>query len=235
MFGHYNVPLSIEREGISLSIQKDGKNLIYHRDCLGEQVEKHLLAGKGKILLNPVEPVNTPKALTPYLLIDFEKSLLSEPKKTRTIFITFPLEIGVYSSTNKDFEILDIFTLAKQKFTLYGDPRNGVLCKYWKSPVYPTIPSLKPLQEGLIEIAVTNTNPQWVEVTRAVFNAYGMKLYYNKKTVSMKANINIKTRDSAETEFIDTPLQKGMTDSLEVYTSRKISISKPKFSMEFGL
>ena len=235
MFGHYNVPLSIAQEGISLSVQKDGKNLIYKRDCLGEQFEKHILAGKGKILLNPVEPVNRPKALTSYLLIEFEKALLSKPKETRTIFLRFPLEIGVYISTDTDFEILDIFTLTKQKFTLYGDPRNGVICKYWKSPVYSTIPSLSTLQEGLIDLAVTNTNSHWIELTKAVFNAYGMKLYYNNKTVSMKANINIKTKDTAETEFIDTPLQKGMKKSLEIYASRKISIVKPKFIMEFGL
>jgi len=235
MFGTYNAPLNITQEGISLSVQKDGKNLIYHRDCLGGQVEKHLLASKGKILLNPVEPVNRPKALTPYLLIEFEKALLSKPKETRTIFLRFPLEIGVYISTDTDFEILDIFSLTNHKFTLYGDPRNGVICKYWKSPVYSTIPSLSTLQEGIIELTITNTNSHWIEVTKAIFNAYGMKVYYNKTTASMKANINIKTKETAETEFIDTPLQKGMKKSLEIYASRKISVVKPKFIMEFGL
>lgn len=227
--------MDVTKEGIAISIQKDGKNLIYHRDCLGEKVEKHLLANKGKILVNPVEPVNIPKALTPNLLIEFEKALVSKPKKTRTIFLKFPLEIGVYISTDTDFELLDIFSLTNQKFTLYGDPRNGVICKYWKSPVYPTIPSLSILQEGIIELTITNSNSHWIELTKAVFNAYGMKVYYNKTTSSMKANINIKTKETAETEFIDTPLQKGMKKSLEIYASRKISIVKPKFIMEFGL
>ena len=235
MFGYYDIPFSIEQEGITLSVQKEGENILYMRECLGESVEKILLAGPTKALLNPVEPVNRPKAITSYLLIEFEKTLLCEPKKTRTIFLTFPLEIGVYISNGNDFEILDIFTLTNQKFALYGDPKNGAICKYWKSPVFSTVPSLSTLQEGLIELTLANKNTHWIEVTRSVLNASGMKLYYNDKIASMKANMSLQTRDIAETEFIDTPLKKGMKKSLEIYTTRKIPAVKPKFIMEFGL
>jgi len=235
MFGSYNVPFSIVQEEISLSVQKDGKSLIYRRDCLGEQVEKSLLASKGKILLNPVEPVNRPKALTSYLLIEFEKTLMAEPKGTKTIFLTFPVEIAVYILSKEDFEIIDILTLTRQKYTLYGDPKDGVICKYRKSPVYSTMPSLDPIREGLIELTVTNTNSHWIEVTRVVFDAFGMNLYYNNKTVSMKATMNLKMGDSAETEFVDTPLKKGMKRSLKIYKSGRLSVVKPKFVMEFGL
>jgi hypothetical protein len=235
MFGYYDVPLKIVEEGISLCVQKEGKGLVYRRECLEEQIEKNLLASKGKILLNPVEPVNKPKALTSYLLIEFEKALMTEPKGTKTVFLTFPVEIGVYITTDKDFEILDILTLTKQKFTLYGDPKNGVICKYWKSPVYSTMPSPDPIREGFIELNVINTNSNWIEATRAVFNALGMKLYYNNKTVSMKANMNLRTGNSAETEFVDIPLKRGMKKSLEIYKPGKLSVVKPKFIMEFGL
>jgi hypothetical protein len=90
-----------------------------------------------------------------------------------------------------------------------------VICKYWKSSVYATEPSLNRIEEGLIELAVTNTTAGWVEVTKALFNAYGMKIYYNDEKVSIKANIKLKGGQSAETEFIDDPLVEGMTKSLE--------------------
>lgn len=51
--------------------------------------------------------------------------------------------------------------------------------KILEKHIYLTTPSLNPIQEGLIELAVTNTNPHWVEVTRAAFNAYGMNLYHS--------------------------------------------------------
>ena len=235
MFGTYDIPFSIEQEGIALSVLKEGENFLYRRECLGESVDKIILAGPAKALLNPVEPVNKPKALASHLLIELEKTLQVEPKGTKNIFLTFPVEIAVYISANEEFEVIDAFTLARQKFTLYGDPIHGVICKYWKSSIYPAEPSLNPMEEGLIELAITNTTTGWVEVTKAVFNAYGMKIYHNDEKVSMKANMKLKDGGGAETECIDEPLAEGMTKSLEIYTVPKLSVNKKKCIMEFGL
>jgi len=66
MYGYYNIPLRIEKEGISLSVEKEGEILVYRRECLDEKVEKVLLASNSKILLSPVEPLSKPKEITPY-------------------------------------------------------------------------------------------------------------------------------------------------------------------------
>jgi hypothetical protein len=94
MFGYHDIPFSIEQEGITLSVQKEGENILYMRECLGESVEKIFLAGPTKALLNPVKPANKPKVVTSYLLIEFENTLQVEPKGTRSIFHTFPVEIA---------------------------------------------------------------------------------------------------------------------------------------------
>jgi hypothetical protein len=235
MFGYYDVPLSIAQDGISLSVQQEGENFVYRRECRGESAEKFLLAVPGKILLNPVEPVNKPKSLTSYLLIEFEKTIQIEPKGTKKIFLTFPVEIAVYVSANEEFEVVDAFTLVRQKFTLYGDPINGMICKYWKSAIYTTMPSLNHIQAGILELTVANTTTGWIELTKAVFNAYGMKIYYDGEKVSMRAYMKLKSAQTAEAEFIDEPLAEGMAKSLEIYTERKLSVNKKKFIMEFGL
>jgi len=235
MFDQYDIPIRIEQEGITVSVQKEGENILYMRECLGESTEKILVAGSGKLLLNPVEPVNKPTTLPSHLLIEFANTLQVEPKGTMNIFLTFPVEIAVFMPSNEEFEVIDAFTLARQKFTLYGDPINGVICKYWKSRIYTAAPSLNRIQEGLIELAVTNTTTGWIEVTKTVFNAYGMKIYYDDERVSMKANMKLKGGGSAETECMDEPIVAGMTKSLEIYTARKLSITKKKFIMEFGL
>jgi len=235
MFRQYDIPIRIEQEGITVSVQKEGENIRYMRECLGESTEKILAAGSGKLLLNPVEPVNKPKALASHLLIEFVNTLQVEPKGTMNIFLTFPVEIAVFMPSNEEFEVIDAFTLARQKFTLYGDPINGVICKYWKSSIYTAEPSLNRIEEGLIELAVTNTTTGWVEVTKAVFNAYGMKIFYDDERISMKASMKLKAGGSAETECMDEPIVEGMTKSIEIYTVRKLSVTKKNFIMEFGL
>jgi hypothetical protein len=235
MFGYHDLPVGIEKEGISLSLEKEGEVLRYKRACGSEHVDKMLLSSIGTLLINPVEPLNKPKGLTTNLLIELGRSLVIEPATTRSIFVTYPIEIGVFLSGHDDFESLDVLTLARQKLTLYGDPRSGIICKYWKSDVYSSIPSLNPLREGVIELSITNTTSQWVNVTKVVFNAYGMKLYYNEALVSMKATMKIMNGNVAETDFTDAPLEEGMEKSVELYTARKLPITSTKFMMEKGL
>ena len=235
MFGLHEVPFSIEKERISLSVEQAEEILIYKRKCGDEEVEKFLLAFEGNILINPIEPLQKPKEITPYLLIEFDKKLLVEPKATQKVYIKFPIEIGIFISGKKDFEVLDIVTLAKQKFTLYGDPRSGVICKDWRSDVYSSIPPVDSINEGVIELNISNMTAKWAEVTKSIFNAYGMKIYYNEELVSMKANMKILTKATAETDFIDSPLEQDMNKSLELYTVKKLPITTKKFVMREGL
>ena len=235
MFGEYDIPVNIQQDNLSISVQKEDNLLIYRRTCLEEKTEKNLLINNGKIILNPVEPLNIPKSLTTYLLIKLEKTLVLEPKSTKKVFLKFPLEIGVYLSNSQDLQVLDVFTLTKPKFTVYGDPRNGVLCKHWKSDIYTSIPSVVPVYEGVIQLKIENTNPDWIEITKAVFNAYGMKIYYNDRMAAMKAKMKIRSGSIADTDFRNSPIEEGMTNALEIYTAPKLSIASKEFVMEFGL
>lgn len=235
MFGVYNIPFKIENEGFYISIEKDGKLNHYKRDYNGDTLEKDIFSDKSKILIHPVEPLNIPKEITSNFLIEFDKHLIVEPQGVEKIYLKFPIEIGIFISGKKDIEIVDILTLVTQKFALYGDPRNGVICKYWNSEIYSNIPAVNHLQEGVVELIVRNRTNRWVEVTKAVFNAYGMKIYFNQDLVSMKANIKILSEEIAETYFINSPVKTGMKKSMELYAVRKLLIPTTRFLMEWGI
>ncbi len=97
MYGTYDIPLNIESEGISLSIERRGDAIVYRRQLGEEKAEKLLLGGgRGSIVINPVEPLNLPRDLTPYLYLDFQRPAALAPKSTSTVFVTFPVEIGVF-------------------------------------------------------------------------------------------------------------------------------------------
>jgi len=71
--------------------------LLYRRQSDDEKVEKNLLASTEKVLVNPIEPLNKPKELTSYLLIEFERTLMVEPGATQKIYVKYLLEIGVFT------------------------------------------------------------------------------------------------------------------------------------------
>ena len=87
------------------------------------QIEK-LILGDGKhLIINPVEPLNTPKEITPNLLIEFEKTLLLAGGAKKKIFLTFPIEIGVFISDkeNKNLQLLDVLSSGETEiYSLWG-------------------------------------------------------------------------------------------------------------------
>ncbi len=236
MYGTYDIPISLQSEGISLSIERRDDAVVYRRQLGDEKAEKLLLGGgSGSIVINPVEPLNLPRDLTPYLYLDFQSTVALGPKMSSTVFVTFPVEIGVFLQERGEVEILDIFTLARQKYTLYGDPRNGLLCRYWSTPVGTTAPSAGRLHEGVMELKLANGTGSWVEVNKAVFSGYGMKLFYNDDLVGMRAEMEVTGATTAQTDCRDMPLKKHMMKSLELYTARKLVVLFPKFAMTDGI
>jgi len=235
MFGTHAIPLSLKNEEFSLLIEKEGDLFVYKREAGKEKKEKIILGDEKKVIINPVEPLNQPKELSPYLDIEFERTLTIKHGSSRKIFLKFPLEIGVFLFEKNTFDVLDIFTLTKPKFTLYGDPHNGMICRYWKSDIFSSPPPLEYYHEGIMQLILTNTSEEWEEVSKVIFNAYGMKIYYNDKMVAMKAEMKVMGQSTAETAFFDSPLKKGMKKALELYVAKKIPITTTKFMMREGI
>lgn len=236
MFDKYTPPFTVETEDIKISVEKENGNLIYRRSLYGDEIEKILLHKDGEFLINPIEPVNIPKALSSFLLIDFRCSVMIAPYDKQKIYLKFPVEIGIFISRKEgDYELIDIVTRTASKFTLYGNPNRGLICKYWKSEVHSSDPHPDKLYEGSLELEIVNDTSSWMELTKAVFNAYGMKIYYGSERISMKAQMKIVNKSLAETDFHSYPLVPGFYRSVELYTSRKILLNGTKSVMEFGL
>ncbi|RMG69670.1 MAG: DUF432 domain-containing protein [Nitrospirae bacterium] len=237
MFGFHSLPFSIELDNINLSIKRDGGGYLYYRKCEDDEKEQYIFADKCMVLINPIEPVNTPKEITHYLFIELEKPVVLEPKGRQAVYIKFPVEIGVFIGRDqkRNMEILDIFSISYKKYILYGEIQQGILCKYFKSNVYTEIPEVDILKEGIIELDIINKTDRWVKVSKTVFDAYHMKIYYSDKLVAMKGIMTVVDEGIAETTFKDSPLEKGMEKSLELYVSRKIPMFSTEFVMEWGL
>jgi hypothetical protein len=101
--------------------------------------------------------------------------------------------------------------------------------------VHDSLTAVDALREGVLELTLENMAQDWMEVQKGVFNAYGMKIYYNEDLVTMKAHMKIRAANLAETEFEDAPLASGMEKALEIYTARKLLVTSTKFLMEHGL
>lgn len=240
MFEIYHAPFTTElndQEDTVITVEKQGQNLIYKRISHGEEeTELVLLNNTGDILINPIEPVNLPQTLTSFLLIDFKRPVLIGPGDRKKIYITFPVEIGVFTvDKTGNHEVIDIFTYSRVKFSLYGSHNHGLICRQWESDIYFNEPDTDLLYEGNIELEIINDSNKMMEINKAVFNAYGMKIYYGDKRLGMKASMRIINKLLAETDFTTYPTTSRFKRSMELYTARKLTINGSKGIMEFGL
>ena len=224
-WGPHKLPLEMNFEGVNLVVEKHEGGFLYRREGRGESIDKIILSDKGSLLLSPVEPFYLPVGISNHLLIAFEQPIMVEPRTTRDALVTFPLElVSVIDRRRAGRRILDTFTLCRPKFTLYGRIKDGLICKYWQSKVYNTIPSVNPLEYGVMQLAIQNTSARWVEVQKAIFSAQGMKIYFSQSLVSLKATMKISSENTAETNFVDEPLQAGMNKALELFSTRLLSL-----------
>ena len=235
MYGHYSTPLKIARDNLSITFENVGGTFIYRRFGGGGEVEKTVLEGPEKIIISPVEPLNLPKRITPYLLIEFSRPIVIVPSGDETVFLKFPAEIGVFLSKKRDTSLLDTISLNRQKFTLYGSPRGGSICRFWESEVFSAKPAADPLLEGVLALRITSQADAWVTAKRVVLDAHGMKLRYTDNLIATKGEMKILSDEKAETGFVDTPFQQGMQKTVELFRLGKLAVTSARYTMSEGL
>ena len=233
VFGIYDLgELEIEIDDTKISIERKPRFFIYRRERKGELVEKKILSKSGRIVLNPVEPVNVPKNITNYLQIKFRKPLIMEPNQSETLYTTFPVEIGVFVTGMGGVKLVDVFSFVNPKYSLYGNPVRGLICRFWESDLTQEQRAER-FREGIMKLKIVNTTKEWIEVSNAVFNVQLMKIYYDKDTAATTAEMDIQSRMVAETKFLAEPLRKGMKKAVEIFSPRKVMARR--FFMEWGV
>lgn len=245
MFGSYQFGKPINLGSITLETYEDAGLYVYHRKSDSEL--KKVLSSPFNLLVSPVEPVTQPRRITHYLLVRMATPVLIAPGSKIALFLTFPIEIGVFpeveefvdlgffTSTRKEEEPVDLFTLTNPKYTLYGDLDNGVICKMWESDVYTQIPQVSPLSEGVVRVEIQNNAPQRKEIMKMVFDALYMRIFY-KEFAMVNAVVKINSNNTAETSFLEEPPLEGMRRAARVFSSSKVPVmEKESFLMEWGL
>ncbi|HDS59065.1 MAG TPA: DUF432 domain-containing protein [Thermoplasmatales archaeon] len=233
MFGTYNLDVHLEEEGIELRVEGTGRRRRYYRKAGGEEVEKVVYADRAKLIVCPVEPVNVPDTtISEHLLTELTTPAVIASGSRDTFYVKFPVEIGVFVVDSRDVERIDIFTKTQPKYTLYGPPERGIVCKWWKSDLYMEEPEVDRLFEGVMQVDVKNDYYQWMELHHVVFWAFDMKIFYNRHAF-MHAHLTIQKRTIGETSFI-THKPKNMHKAVDIYQAKGLKKLKEKYVMEWG-
>ncbi|MDD1670411.1 MAG: DUF432 domain-containing protein [Methanomicrobiales archaeon] len=243
VFGEFAPPYHFETDGLSLSLELSEGHYRYLRDLAGARVEKAISAGLTRLLVHPVEPFYTGSDTPRYLELEFP-ALVVEPGATETVFLTFPVEVGVFVEGIRSTEIIDAFSLVRPKFSLYGTPRHGIITRFARSGRHREIPPVDGAREGVLKLALRNSLSEWVSISRVVIPESEIQLYASG-FAGMMAMMRVTGRDKAEIWGVDRPLVGGMSRAHDFFTARRIlrldtaprlpGMERKGFLMEGGL
>lgn len=236
-YGHYSPPYAIENDFLAMNLHTQPNGLYYYRNFLGAIEEKEILAKNAQIIIHPVEPIFLDFKSAKHLMIEFDSRMEIEPDSINSIYLKFPVHIGVFVITGEQSDLIDIFSFVPAKFSLYGDPHIGTICRYFKSSVYHEKPQTDYVKEGILEVSITNSTDNWIEMNRIVFDCSRMTVNYTPEEVYSKANVKIFNHLIAETDFEDLPSNSSYDKSFQIYRQKRLmlSVTSTKFMMEAGL
>jgi len=233
MYGTYRYPIAIEEESISIEVTEEDGLFIYRRVCGDDTRECVISSPDGELIINPVEPVNLPKEVTRFMELDFDPIVMS-PESSDIFYLTFPVEIGVFFKSGRDVSVLDIFSQVPAKYSLYGSPKAGVVVRWHKSDIYKKMPEVDNLREGVISLKIINPEKDILEVSKAVFDSYGMKIFYNDWYATMSVELKLFPKGEAETRFVNAPIIEGTERTIELYYARDIPVVGKFYTMRWG-
>ncbi len=202
MPGYGPIDGSVVIQNITITVEKRQNVTRYVRKN-EEVVEKNIVGAK-ELVLVPMYPVFTPKQITSYVLILFEKPLYIAPNEQITIYTLMPVEIAIYaySSTN-NYTLIDVFSVERPKYTLYGPIDHGVIARYYRSRFWFT--EREPnAGEALVKVIARNRSREWVSVNKILLDCNPLKLYYRKNTwhaYTQEIALNIVTASSANITY----------------------------------
>lgn len=234
MYGTYDLSFRYQKDGLDLSIEPEDGKYLYRRTLNGQTKTRTLFSSGGRLIISPVEPLNLPKEICRALLVEFDPFSI-EPGAEQTVYLSFPIEIGVFVAGRGNIEVLDIFSWNNPKYTLYGPAEKGVIARWWPSAIYSSLPTLDPLKEGVLSLEIVNTTREWVDISKVVLDGYGMKIFYDD-SVSTQAWMRVLSTMVAETGFYDRLSRKGQNKAVELFMARGLAgVERQRFLMDRGL
>ncbi len=238
-FGKYvvknDITLTLPENKIQFS-KIDNGQFSYIRSHADEIIKKiiHCKTEDLRIQIAPILPIHLPSYKTDFVFLRFTEPIVIGDNSVTESTIQFPIEIGVFL-TDMHLDMLDCFTCkpSYSRFSLYGTPEEGRLCKYAKIPPFFDKEAQDHLTYASLKIKIKNELDKSASIGKIVVPASDHDLYYDGDNVMMD-DLNITIKNRIGLEVIDVVQKQITKPDGWVRSPRSIKKTEYRFSMEWG-
>ncbi|WP_052833562.1 DUF432 domain-containing protein [Staphylothermus hellenicus] len=185
-----------------IAVEKQGEIVHYYRYVNNKVKVSKTIVKPARFELVPFYPVMLPIRFTNYILVKLSKKILVPSKEEVTIYVKIPVNLAVYAyGRHRRFKIIDVFSINKIKYALYGIPDRGVVARYWRSNPNLDLPE-PTMGEAIALVNIRNRYDGWVEIGKILLNAQILRLYYIPKSWTAYTQVVIMAVNSRTTATI---------------------------------
>lgn len=183
----------------------------------------------------PTHPLYTPSYKTDYMFLRFMQPIFVSRNSVTDIFVSVPIEIGLYFTGNAIREPFDVFSCepAYSRYALYGDPDQGTICKYAKVMIQTQNDKFIPYIQGGLKITIDNELDNGISLGKIVFPIQDHDIYYNRVDAAYD-DLRINVKDRLGVEIVDVVQQNETGPKYWSKSPRLKKITDIKFAMEKG-
>jgi hypothetical protein len=224
----------IDFDNYSLYFKRHENSLLYEK-----RVQNNLLK---RILLKPHETGNAEIGIIPtlnrnigtlylnHILIKFKTEIIVPQNGHVIIYATIPIDIGIFSYQKHDEMLIDNISLSKIKFTLYGRPEKGIICRYKETEINEER-LIKKYEEALVKIVIKNNLENSTMVNKIVIPMDDILIDYENDDCFIPGNIELELNSLFGKNIAIVYLQSTRIKGKKYFN---INYNKPKFTMEWG-
>lgn len=173
-------------------------------------------------------------SVTPYFGIVLDPSIAVGPEGTKSIFMNFPADMGVFITNGKNYTMIDRVDEYAKKFALYGSASDGMIYRYVKSKYTKSL-SKANKKEIPTEIVITNKSKSWQVISRVIFIGSAFDTFTDGKRIfGEKVHMNISEADVITTKLSNTPSVAGAKMAPYSATITKPGIKADTVEMRYG-
>ena len=156
------------------------------------------------IYLRP-EPPSGLKVNVNKVMVLITGGIIIPPTRSLTLDLKIPVDVGIYLGNTLVLKT----PLSRVKYSLYGPPNIGVLCRYVNGKILSTS---TPETTGIIRIDVNNLSSENIKLNKLVLPSEGLGVYIAEDGKLVFNRVRVRVHDSikAEVETDDAPSLNGV-------------------------
>ena len=232
-YGLYDIDDSLELHlpDTEIRIKKISENVFSYsrQNSDGDLIEKiiPIKSSNLQIELCPIRALNFPAKRTSHMYLEIDTPVFLHENSSATVFLRCPIEIGVFFVHDKHKDSLDCFTCdsLNSRFSLYGPPESGTLCKYAKTEIVESYDDSIPFVNAVLKVNLQNELSKGLSIAKIVFPMSENSIYYQDSKAIIDS-LRAVLKKKLTLEIIDVDPEKIQTDFTLSPTYEKIETVK---------